>query len=135
MAKIFIDTDICLDLLANREPFNIAAQKLFSKADKGKVKISVSSLTFANLDYILKSAYKIRNARLILSKFKTLVSVLPVDDKTIDLALTSDFKDFEDAIQYFTCIENGIETLLTRNLKDFKKARIQVMTPEMFLNI
>jgi predicted nucleic acid-binding protein len=135
MAKIFIDTDICLDLLANREPFNIAAQKLFSKADKGKVKISVSSLTFANLDYILKSAYKIRDARLILSKFKTLVSVLPVDDKTIDLALTSDFKDFEDAIQYFTCIENGIETFLTRNLKDFKKVRIQVMTPEMFLSI
>ena len=52
-----------------------------------------------------------------LLKFKTLVTVLAVNDKIIDLALASDFKDFEDALQYFTAIENNIKVLLTRILK------------------
>ncbi|MGV3539737.1 MAG: hypothetical protein ACO1OQ_08000 [Rufibacter sp.] len=71
--------------------------------------------------------------RRILSKFKVLVQVLAVDDKVIDLALPSKFKDFEDAIQYLTAIESGIKLLLTRNLKDYKKAEIPVQTPELFL--
>ncbi|HSU49602.1 MAG TPA: hypothetical protein VLJ41_03400, partial [Segetibacter sp.] len=68
-----------------------------------------------------------------LLKFKTLVSVLPVTDKVIELALSSDFNDFEDAIQYFTATESGIQILLTRNLKDYKSAEIPVMTAEQFL--
>ena len=65
--------------------------------------------------------------------FKTLVTVLPVTDKTVELALSSDFKDFEDALQYFTAIENNVKTLLTRNLKDYKTAEITVMTAEQYL--
>ena len=65
--------------------------------------------------------------------FKTLVNVLPVTDKTVELALSSDFKDFEDALQYFTAIENNVKTLLTRNLKDYKTAEITVMTAEQYL--
>lgn len=133
MSKFFIDTDVCLDLLANRMPYSNAAQLLFSQADKGTIQLHVSALTFANLDYILKSTYKIRDVRIILSKFKTLVKVLPVTGKVIELALTSDFVDFEDAIQYYTCIQARISTLLTRNLKDFKKAKINIMTPDMYL--
>jgi len=71
-------------------------------------------------------------ARRILSKFKVLVQVLPVDDKVIELALHSKFKDFEDAIQYFTTIESGITILLTRNIKDYKKAGIPVQTPALY---
>jgi predicted nucleic acid-binding protein len=63
-----------------------------------------------------------------------LVSILAVNDKTIELALSSEFKDFEDAIQYYTAIENKIEILLTRNLKDFRKAEISVLTAEQYLN-
>jgi predicted nucleic acid-binding protein len=69
----------------------------------------------------------------MLLKFKTLITVLSVDDKIIELALASDFKDFEDAIQYNTAIENGITTLLTRNLKDFKKAEIVILTAHQYL--
>jgi len=65
--------------------------------------------------------------------FKTLVNVLPVTDKTVELALSSDFKDFEDALQYFTAIENNVKTLLTRNLKDYKTAEITVMTAKQYL--
>jgi predicted nucleic acid-binding protein len=133
MAKVFVDTDICLDLLSGRKPFNAIAEKLFSLADTGKIKICVSSLSFANIDYILRSQYSGSNSRQIIAKFKTLVTVLSVDNKTIDLAIASDFADFEDAIQYYSAIEHGINILLTRNIKDYKKATIQVMTPETFL--
>lgn len=134
MAKIFVDTDICLDLLSGRKPFNTIAQKLFTLADLGKIKICVSSLSFSNMDYILKSQYKQKDTRKILARFKTLVTVLPVDDKIIELSISSDFQDFEDAIQYNTAIENNLKVLLTRNLKEYKKAIIQVMNPETFLS-
>jgi predicted nucleic acid-binding protein len=134
MTKIFVDTDICLDLLSDRQPFNSVAEKLFTLADIGKIKICVSSLSFSNIDYILQSQYKRNDSRKILATFKTLVSVLAVDNKIIELAIASDFIDFEDAIQYNTAIENNIKILLTRNLKDYKKALIQVMNPETFLS-
>src|ERR1700733_1835463 len=127
MEAVFIDTDISLDLLAERMPHYTAAARLFTLADKAKIAIHVSSLSFSNLNYLLSRQYSQKEARRILHTFKILVKVLPVDEKIIDLALNSEFKDFEDAIQYFTAIENNISTLLTRNLKDYKQAKITVM--------
>jgi predicted nucleic acid-binding protein len=69
----------------------------------------------------------------LLQKFKTLVTVLAVTDKVMELALSSEFKDFEDGIQYFTATESGIKKLLTRNLKDYRVAEISVMTAEQLL--
>lgn len=133
MDKVFVDTDIILDFLSIREPFYINAANLFSLADKGELQIFVSSLAFANLNYLLSKQYNTNEARKKLLKFKTLVSVLAVDDKIIELALTSDFKDFEDGIQYFSAINKGLKIILTRNLKDFKTADIAVMTAEEYL--
>jgi predicted nucleic acid-binding protein len=133
MEKVFVDTDIILDLLSFREPFYIHAANLFSKADLNEIEIFVSSLTFANLNYILSKQYSADQARKKLIKFKTLLSILLVNEKTLDLALSSDFKDFEDGIQYYPAIEKGLKILLTRNLKDFKTAEISVMTAEQYL--
>lgn len=133
MEKVFVDADIILDLLSGRQPHYNPAAELFSLADEGSLRIYVSSLSFANVNYILTRQYNGDQARKKLLKFKTLVSVLSVGDKIIDLALASEFKDFEDAIQYFTAIENGLATLLTRNLRDFRKADISVLTAEQYL--
>jgi predicted nucleic acid-binding protein len=134
METVFVDTDIILDLLSEREPFYIHSATLFSRADKGEIKLFVSSLSFANLNYMLSRQYSTDQARKKLLKFKTLVTVLAVNDKIIDLALSSDFRDFEDGIQYFTSIENNIKIILTRNLRDFKTSEIPVMTAEQFLS-
>lgn len=131
--KIFIDTDISLDLLSEREPHYHHAAILFSKADRKEVMLHVSSLTFSNLHYMLAKQQSATHTRKILSRFKTLVNVLGVDDKIIELALASDFRDFEDAIQYHACVQHGLNTLLTRNTKDFKKAQITIMTAEEYL--
>jgi len=133
MTKVFVDTDVCLDLLSGRKPFNNTAEILFSLADNGKIKIYVSSLSFANIYYVLRSQYSTTHSRQIIAKFKTLVNVLPVDSKTIDLAIASDFNDFEDAIQYCCAIENNLTTIITRNSKEYKKATIKVLTPEIFV--
>ena len=133
MDKVFVDTDIALDLLSERLPHYTFAAQLFTLADKGKLLIYISSLSFSNLNYLLSRQYSQKEARRILNKFKVLVNVLGVDDKIIGLSLNSEFKDFEDAIQYYTAIENNINTLITRNLKDYKSAKIAVITAEDFL--
>lgn len=133
MENVFVDTDIILDLLATRQPFYPYSAQLFSLADKGKVKLYVSSLSFANLNYLLAKQYSATQSRKKLQAFKTLVTVLSVSHKIVELALSSDFKDFEDAMQYYTAIENRIPKIITRNLKDYKSASISVMTAEQFL--
>lgn len=134
MDKILVDTNIVLDLLGKRKLFFLEAQELFTLSDKKKVKLFVSSLTFANTYYVLSQNLKIENTRKILRKFKLLVNVLQMDDKIIDLSLDSDFKDFEDAIQYYAALSDPeIRVLITRNIKDYKSAELSVMTPETFL--
>jgi predicted nucleic acid-binding protein len=133
MKNLFLDTNIVLDLLAYRMPFYTEAAKLFSLADKKKLKLSISSLCLADSHYILSRQKPEMEVRNILRKFKVLVIVLPLDDKITDLALNSEFRDFEDAIQYYTTIENDQDLIITRNQQDFKTSKIPVMTAGEFL--
>ncbi len=133
MKSILLDTNIVLDLLAHRMPFYTEAAKLFSLADKKKIVLSVSALCLADINYILSKQIPEMEVRKILRKFKVLVSVLPLDDKITDLALNSEFRDFEDAIQYFTAIENDQDLIITRNQPDFKESKIPVMTAGEFI--
>jgi predicted nucleic acid-binding protein len=133
MRNIFLDTNIILDLLSGRKPFYFEAAELFSMADKKKVNLSISSLCMADIHYILSKQIPSLEVRKVLRKFKVLVKVLPLDDKIIDLALNSEFRDFEDAIQYFTAIENELELIITRNQSDFKESKIPVMTAKEFI--
>jgi predicted nucleic acid-binding protein len=133
--KVFVDTDIIYDLLAKREPFYSPAARLFTLADEGKIQIFISALSLANIHYLISKQLSESQAKQILRKFKVLVHVTSLTEKIIDLALNSEFEDFEDAIQYFSALQNEIEILLTRNLKDFKKAQISVLTAEDFINL
>jgi predicted nucleic acid-binding protein len=136
MTRILLDTNIVLDLLGEREPFYEAAAKLFSLADRGKIKLYVSSLTIANSNYVLSKIKNAKEARAILLKFKILVEVLELNDKIIELSLNDDsFNDFEDGLQYYTALEKQLDLIITRNLKDFKHARIPVLTASQYLNI
>jgi hypothetical protein len=68
-----------------------------------------------------------------LRKLKTFINVLPTDERVIEQSSNSDFSDFEDAIQYFTSVNNGINLIITRNTKDFKKGKISISTAEEFI--
>jgi predicted nucleic acid-binding protein len=133
MERVFLDTDVCLDLLTERATFYRAAAQLFSIADRKELSIGVSSLSFSNIHYILRQEYSATESRRILSRFKSLVEVLSVDEKIVELALQSTFKDFEDALQYYTAIGNSMPLIVTRNLRDYKQSAIPVLTPESYL--
>ena len=107
---------------------------MFSLADKKKLKLCVSSLTFANTNYILLKGKSPSEVKSVLRKLKLIVEVLPLDDKIVGLALNDvDYDDFEDGLQYFTAVENNLDMIITRNLKDFKKSKIPVMNPEQYI--
>lgn len=133
MKRIFVDTNIVMDLLERREPFFQEAQELFTLADKNEVKLYVSALTIANVHFLLSKHLKME-ARKVLAKFKVLVEVLPTTNKILDLALASNQKDFEDAIQYFTAIEHDMEIIITRNKKDFMNLSVPILTAKEFIN-
>lgn len=133
MIKVFVDTDIILDLLVKREPHFIHAAKLFTLIDRNKIKAFSSPLVFANLQYLLKKETSNNIALNNLRKLKTILDILPVNGRVIDQSLNSEFKDFEDAIQYFTVVNNGIDIIITRNIVDYKKSKISVATAQDFL--
>lgn len=133
MEKVFIDTNIVIDLLAKREPFYKDAQQLFSRSDKKEIILQISSLTFANAYYSIAKHHNKNQTKKYLSTLKILVNILELNEKAIDLALASDFEDFEDGLQYFIPMDNESEIIITRNKKDFKHSKIPVMTAGEYL--
>ena len=134
MSRLLIDTNIVIDLLSKREKFYDEAADLFSRADKKELELTISTLTFANTNYILTKLKSAKEAREILRKFKVLVELLNLDDKITVLALSDgNFPDFEDGLQYYSAIENQIDVIITRNKKDFKNSKIPVLTAKEFL--
>ena len=136
MRKIFIDTNIVIDLLSKRTPFFEEAATLFSLADKNQIEISISSLTIANTSYLLLKQMDANKAKSIIRKLRLIVKTLSLDDKIIGLALNDEtFSDFEDCLQYFTALENNQEIIITRNLKDFKNSKLPTMTTKQFIEM
>ena len=134
MKKLFVDTNIVIDLLSRREPFFKEAAELFSLADKKQVELSVSSLTIANTSYALLRQMDSNKAKSVLRKLRLILKILPLDDKIVGLALNDEtFSDFEDGLQYFTAIEEEQDLIITRNLKDFKNSKLPTMTAKQFI--
>lgn len=134
MEKLLVDSNIVVDLLTSREEYYKEAQDLFTLSDEGKVKLIVSSLTIANTHYLLTRHKNKDEARKTLIKFKVLVDVAALNDKIIELALASEFTNFEDAVQYYTAVENDVDIIITRNLKDFKASKLPVLTAKEYIS-
>jgi predicted nucleic acid-binding protein len=130
---VFLDSDVILDVLCKREPFYSFAAELFTLGDLGKVTLVTTSLVFANVFYILRKVLGIEKGKELLRKLRIIVGVISVTEKTVDLALNSNFADFEDGLQYFTARENNIQILITRNVKDYRGKELLVQTPEEYI--
>lgn len=135
MNNIFIDTNMAMDLLLERQPFYNDAASLFSLAELKYISLTFSSLGFSTLDYIISKKVGKGKSKLILKRFLPLVKVLAVDEDIVEQALNSDFTDFEDAIQYEVAKRNDQDVIITRNIKDYKKSDIPVFLPGDYLKI
>lgn len=133
MNKLFVDTDVILDLLGQRIPHFHFSAVLFTFAEMKKLELYTSPLILANTFYILRKQLGNDEAKKALRKLRILLHIIDSSEAVVDKALNSDFSDFEDAIQYYTALEHGISVILTRNLRDYKKTSVIVQTPEAFL--
>ena len=131
--RVFIDSDVILDLLCKREPFYPYAAELFTLGDTKKIELVTTSIVFANVFFILRKILGIEKAKELLRKLRIMVGVIPAGEKIVDLALNSQFNDFEDGLQYFSARENGIKVLVTRNIKDYKENDVIIQTPQEYL--
>lgn len=132
--KVFLDSDVVLDHLADRQPFAENAHRLFALAETGKLDACIASLSFSNLYYILRKLKGHAGALALLGRLKRLVRVSAVSDSEISSALSSRFKDFEDAIQHFAAkAEGGITAIITRNPDDYTASEIPILSPEQYL--
>ncbi len=132
-AKLFIDTNVMLDLLGERLPFYDSIAKIATLADKGKVTIVVSALSYSTVSYFLTKFENSEIAKDKLRKFKIISEICKLDELIIEKGLNSKFSDFEDSLQYFSALKSDCSILITRNGKDFKESQIPVMTAEEYL--
>lgn len=132
--KVFLDCDVILDLLTEREPHYQAALDIFLMIQRNEILAYTSPVVIANIFYILNKHFSKEKAIASLVKLKSLIKVLNCGESEIELALSSGFKDFEDAIQYYTALNNGMDCILTRNTKDYKTANMTVLKPLEYIN-
>ena len=136
MTDIFIDTDVIIDFLIDREPHSREAAIIFTLIEQKKLKGYVSSLTFSNLYYVLRKIESHNKVIAKLDRISRLLTILKVDQQIIKLAIASEFPDFEDSIQYNCALDyKKIDVLITRNIKDYKGSQIPVMTPAIYLKM
>ena len=134
MDKLLIDTDVILDFFFDRKPFSENAAQIFSLCESKKVKGFITPVICSNTYYLLRQTAKHEKVIEKLSQLMTIMDVLSMDKEIIIQALGSGFKDFEDALQNYAAIKSGfIDVILTRNVKDFVKSDIGVLTPDSYL--
>lgn len=131
--RLFLDTNVILDLLGERDPFYDPIAKLATLADKEVLTLVVSPISFATLNYVLSKFESAQIAREKLRKFKIICEICKLDEHIIEKGLNSSFTDFEDALQYFSAVDAGCEIIITRNGKDFKKSLLPVMSADEYL--
>jgi predicted nucleic acid-binding protein len=128
--NIFLDTNIIVDLIAERPPFSKYAIELFSLAEDNKIKLYTSSHSLATTHYLLKKYIEEKELRVILHNLLEFITIIPVDLDVLRKSLHSKHKDFEDAVQIYCASSiNGMEYIVTRNIKDFKNSEIPALLP------
>ena len=131
--KILFDTNVILDVLLDREPFSSVAATLFSKVESGEISGYVCATTITTIHYLAHKVLGIDSAREEINKLMKLFEVAPVNRAVLTAALSSEFKDFEDAVIHESAVYTEAAGIITRDLKDFGSAKINVYSPEELL--
>jgi predicted nucleic acid-binding protein len=131
MKSIFLDTNVLIDFFADRKPFSIEAARLFNYSLKKKIGIYISTVSYNNIYYILRQSCSHSETIKMLTELNEWTDIIDVSKVIINKSLKSDFKDFEDAIQY-NCAKslNKIDFIVTRDTKDFKTSSLPILTPK-----
>ena len=132
--RLFLDSDVLLDMFLKREPFFFHTQILLIECIKRNIELRTSSLVIANIVYVLRKQVGILKAKENLKNLFNSAKVLPFELDAIETAILSDITDFEDAIQFHIAQKHNCDAIITRNIKDYKNSTKPVLTAEQFLN-
>lgn len=135
MTSVFFDINIILDIFLKRDPFYQASAQVFSLVENKQIEGYLGALSYPTLFYLLRKEKGGDETLKILKKVRIVLKTAPVMEKIIDSALNSNFRDFEDAIQYYAAAEVQSEYLITRNKKDYPGNLLKIVSPEEFLAI
>jgi predicted nucleic acid-binding protein len=131
MKSIFLDTNVLIDFFADRKPFSIDAARLFDYSLKKKITIYISAVSYNNIYYIIRQSLSHAETIKMLTEISEWTNVIDLTKDIINKSLTSDFKDFEDAIQYHCAKSNNkIDLIVTRDTKDFKISSLPILSPK-----
>lgn len=135
MIKVFLDTNILIDYLAQRTNFYQNAARVVSICGNSGLKLLVSSLSFATASYILSERNKLSSETIkkLFNNFIVTAEITLVDSLIIRKSISSKFEDFEDAMQYYSAIHENADFIITRNKADFIESTIPVYEPEEFI--
>lgn len=129
MKNIFVDTNILIDLLADRTPFSEDAAQILNYALEKKIAVYVSGISFNNIYYILKQSCNHNESIKILKNLQAWTTIINVTKEIIIKSFDSNFKDFEDAIQFYSAKTlKKIDCIVTRNAKDFKHSDLPILS-------
>ena len=132
--KLFLDTNVLLDVLAQREPWMHDSAALLSRVDTGNVQGFVAAHTITTLHYLLSKHLSREKALAALVELVDLVEIAPVDRAVIQKALSLGWRDFEDAVQAVCALEIEADYFVTRNLRDFSALSIPAVNPSEVLH-
>ncbi|MBE9101154.1 type II toxin-antitoxin system VapC family toxin [Vacuolonema iberomarrocanum] len=128
--RVFIDTNVVLDLLQEREPFIENAERLFERIDAGEIEGFIAATTITNIFYIVRRASGLAIAYDAIAQILTDLTICPVDRDVLEQSLALNLSDFEDAVQYACALAYGVDFIVTRDTKGFANATIPVILPE-----
>jgi predicted nucleic acid-binding protein len=131
--KLFVDSDIILDLLAERSSFYEDAAKIFALAYRKKIELYTTAVVLANVYYIIRKINGNNKSKQQLKDLRLLVKILPINENIVDITLSSIFIDFEDGLQYFTAKEHNLLGIITRNPKAYKIKDMVLQTSREFI--
>lgn len=132
-SRLFLDTNVIIDLLDERPPFFESIAKIATLADLKKVVLVASSLSYPTIDYVLSKIKGPERVKAKLRQFKVISEISDLNESVIEKGLNSKFADFEDSLQYYCALQANCAVIITRDVKDFKESALPVMTPDEYL--
>lgn len=133
--KLFVDTNILMDVFAERVPFYTDASRIWTLAEQGRVDGLVSAVSFTTVYDLVDRWVNADSAREAVVLLRDALTAVACDAKVINHAIDAALPDFEDAVQYFCALHAGAECILTRNVRDFPgQPEIPVLSPREFLS-
>ena len=131
--KLFLDTNVVIDVIASREPFVADSRAVLSLCETGKVQGCISALTLCTVSYVLRKYVAPGTMRNKLRDFRNVLTPVDLSVSLLDKAISSSISDFEDAVQFFSAVYSEVDYIITRNVKHFPQDNIPVLTPTDFL--